>query len=159
MLRHFSLAALAACVVTRAEAAQSTFTLNPSITITATCVVTAGSLSFGSMPNVASTVNASGAFSLTCTPSVHYNIGLDAGQNGASVTTRRMRVGATALYLDYSLFLDSARSTNWALASPNVVSGNGSGLSQTYTVYGALPAQATAGNGAYTDTVQIIVNY
>ena len=123
-------------------------------------MVADGTVSFGSPANLAAPVLDTGSFSLTCTLSVHYNIGLGTGQNSASVTTRRMQIGTgPSLYLTYSLFLDSGRTTNWGLTSPNVVTGNGNGNPQNFSVYGKLDAQTTSGAGAYSDTVQIVVSY
>jgi spore coat protein U-like protein len=159
MLRHSVLSALAACAPLAASAGQATFTLSPSVTITGTCSVTNGSLSFGSMGNISTAVNATGTFDVSCTPSVHYNVGLGTGQNSASVTTRRMRLGATSSYLSYALYLDSARATNWGLSSPNVLTANGSNSARTFTVYGTLAAQTAPAAGSYSDTVQIVVSY
>ena len=78
---------------------------------------------------------------------------MDAGNfSGATTTTRRM-TGPSAAGLNYSLFSDSGRTTNWGNATGSWVSGTGA--AQVLTVYGRIPANQTALIGSYTDTVTV----
>jgi len=43
--------------------------------------------------------------------------------------------------------------------STDTVAATGNGASQSYTVYGRVPAQTTPAPGTYTDTVTVTVTY
>jgi spore coat protein U-like protein len=68
---------------------------------------------------------------------------------GGTETTRRM-TGPGGAELNYQLFLDSARTTNWGNTTNNELTGNGN---TNITVYGQIPSGQTAVPGTYTDTV------
>ena len=40
-----------------------------------------------------------------------------------------------------------------------IVGATGSGVSQSFTVYGRVPAQSTPAAGSYTDTIKVTVTY
>lgn len=146
-----------------ALAATAQADLGVSITIQAACTVTGGSVGFGTVGLLDTAVPATGTFSVKCTNSTGYTIGLDAGLTpGATVTTRQMRKGtaAGAPVVNYSLAMDSATGANWGNTSGAWKSGvSGTGLAQTYTVYGNVPVQTTPEPGTYNDTVKITVTY
>ncbi|MFX5809037.1 spore coat protein U domain-containing protein, partial [Acinetobacter baumannii] len=55
---------------------------------------------------------------------------------------------------------DSARSNNWgSTIGTDTVTGTGSGLTQTLTVYGQIAAAQTPLAGAYSDTVTVTLTY
>lgn len=147
--------------------AQSPQTANLTVTasVSANCRLTAGALPFGAydpvVTNAATDLNGSGTFTVACTrnaPGVW--IGLGNGLN--YTTTRRMRIGATAEYLDYALYQDAAFTTPWLNVIPP-----GGGVSYspasrapfTMTVYGRVPGAQDVAVGSYTDTVVISVNF
>src|SRR5262249_25674770 len=87
------------------------------------------------------------------------NIGLDAGLGtGATVAVRKMSNGANTI--NYSLYSDSGRTTVWGnTIGTNTVAATGNGASQSYTVYGRVPAQTTPAAAAYTYTITVTVTY
>ena len=69
-----------------------------------------------------------------------------------------MKSGANTI--PYAIYSDAPLSTNWGnTIGTDTVSGTGSGILQVFTVYGKIPAGATAPAGAYTDTVTVTVTY
>jgi spore coat protein U-like protein len=88
-----------------------------------------------------------------CSSGSAYNMGLNAGTaTGATVTSRQMTNGAAKI--NYSLYSNAARTTNWG----NTV-GTGTSASQSHTVYGSVSAQTTPAPGNYTDTIIVTVTY
>jgi spore coat protein U-like protein len=90
-----------------------------------------------------------------CTSTTPYSVGLDSGTN-ASEGQRRMRLGATANYLNYGLYTDMARSHAWATTTSTTSCtsgtstcylGTGSGSNQSVTVYGRVPTQTAPSSG------------
>jgi spore coat protein U-like protein len=72
-----------------------------------------------------------------------------------------MKGGATNTdFVNYSLFRDAARTSNWGnTVGTDTLAGSASGSTDTLTVYGRIPVQATGSAGAYTDTVNVTVTY
>jgi spore coat protein U-like protein len=162
-MRYF-LAALTAAFLSfawrGAEAATATGSFNVQVTIAATCVVTsATNLNFGTQGVLAANVDQTNTITVTCTNTTPYNIGLDKGLNGSSVTTRQMKSGGGAL-INYALYSDSGRTTNWGnTVGTDTVAATGNGSGQAYTVYGRVPPQTTPAPAVYTDTITITVTY
>ena len=101
----------------------------------------------------------------------HYEIPMvvDRMDNGANVSgsQRRMKNGTTN-FLNYNLYVDSARTNAWTTATSNAACaapsscflGTGSGSSQSVNIYGRVPSTGTAPpTGTYTDTVTMTVTY
>ncbi|WP_323050161.1 spore coat U domain-containing protein [Caballeronia mineralivorans] len=87
-----------------------------SVSVTATvvsnCALSTANLNFGSMSTLASNADTTGSITITCTNTIPYNIGLNAGTGtGATVAARKMTKGAATIV--YSLYKDSARSSVW----------------------------------------------
>jgi spore coat protein U-like protein len=143
-----------------AKAATATGSFNVQVTIAATCVVTsATNLNFGTQGVLAANVDQTNTITVTCTNTTPYNIGLDKGLNGSSVTTRQMKSGGGAL-INYALYSDSGRTTNWGnTVGTDTVAATGNGAGQAYTVYGRVPPQTTPAPAVYTDTITITVTY
>jgi spore coat protein U-like protein len=145
-------------LATAAQAAGNTF--NVTATVLQTCSVSVNDLNFGSI-NVVQNQDwdSTTTISLTCGSGLNYNVGLDAGLNGGTVTTREMMNNGVPL--DYALYQDTNRTTNWGnSAGVDTVSSQGTGSQQTLTVYGRVPnGQTTVGAGTYSDTVTVYVYY
>jgi spore coat protein U-like protein len=143
---------------TSAFATVVTTTFNVTATVPATCVVSATALGFGSYTGVVATAQTN--VLVTCTNTTGYTVGLNAGlTTSATVTTRQMGITQPAGGLNYSLFSDSGRTTNWGNTTGSWVSGTGSGAQQTLTVYGQVPAGQYVTPGSYTDTITATVTY
>jgi spore coat protein U-like protein len=143
-----------------ADAATATTTFAVQLTITSSCVInSASTLNFGSQGVLTAAVNQTSTIQVQCTNTSPYNIGLNAGTaTGATVTTRKMTNGAATV--SYSLYSNAGMTTNWGnTVGTDTVSGTGNGASQSYTVYGQIPAQTTPAAGAYSDTITVTVTY
>ena len=140
--------------------ATTTTTFTVQMTITASCtIVSASTLNFGSNGVLTANVDQTSTLQVQCTNTTPYNIGFDAGAaTGATVTTRKMTSGGATI--GYSLYSNSGRTTNWGnTVGTDTVSATGSGASQSYTVYGRVPPQATPAPATYTDTITVTVTY
>jgi spore coat protein U-like protein len=97
-----------------AEAATVTGTFNVQVVIAATCVLNSSTnLNFGTQGVLAAPINNQSTITVTCTNTTPYNIGLDKGLNGGSVTTREMKGVVSAALINYSLFRDAPMTLNW----------------------------------------------
>jgi len=146
--------------VNTASAATATSNFTVQVTIAASCTInSASTLDFGSQGVLTANVDQTSTLNIQCTNSTPYTIGLNAGTgSGATVATRKMTSGGNTV--NYSLYSDSARNTVWGdSVGTNTVAALGNGASQTYTVYGRVPAQTTPAPGIYTDTVTVTVAY
>jgi spore coat protein U-like protein len=143
-----------------AEAATATGSFTVQVTIAATCVVTSASnLDFGTQGVLVANVDQTSTINVTCTNTTPYNIGLDKGVNGASVTTRQMKSAGPAL-INYSLFSDAGRTVNWGnTVGTDTVAATGTGSAQPFTVFGRIPPQVSPLPALYTDTITVTVTF
>jgi spore coat protein U-like protein len=142
---------------TPAAATTATTTFAVSATVQATCSVTATAMAFGTYSSTAAS-NSSSTVSVSCTNTTPYTIGLDAGLTaGATVTTRQMKNGSALL--NYALYSDSGRTTNWGNSTGSWVSGTGNGAAQALTVYGQVATGQYVTPGSYSDTITATVTY
>ena len=162
MKRHTRYGLLAlALVPCLAQAATATTTFPVTTTVLTACTVTALPLSFTSYnPTLGSDTDSTTTMAVLCTAGTPYTVALDKGVNGASVSTRKMILTAGSDLLPYQLFTDTGRTGNWGTTiGTDTVAGSATGILQTLTVYGRIPAGASVPAGAYTDTVTISINY
>ena len=123
----------------------------------ATCSVSAATLSFGST----GVLSADGTTSLTmtCSASTPYTIGLDGGNAGASDPAQRKMSNGGA-QITYGLYQNAARSQPWGNnTGTNTVAGTGTGSGQALSVYGRVPAQTTPAPGTYSDSIIATLTY
>jgi len=137
-----------------AMAATTGTSFTVSATVVASCSVSATNLAFGSYTG-SSNLDQTSTVSVTCTNGTDYSVALNDGAN-ASGSTRRMLSGGSN-YLSYEMYSDAGRSTVWNAATP--VTGTGSGVAQSLTVYGRVPSGQNVPAGSYSDTVQVTVTY
>ena len=135
-----------------------------SLTITASCTVSANALAFGSTGLLSTAVTGSTTLSVTCSNSTPYNIGLNAGGVTSSTTTTRLMAGTTTgnttSTVSFKLMQDSALSTNWGnTQGTDTVAGTGTGSAQSLTVYGQVPTQTTPTPDTYNATVTATVYF
>lgn len=144
-----------------AQAASVTTTFSVSTTISGVCVVSTAStgLSFGAYDPTSSTDTlGSTTFKVQCSLGLGYSVGLSPGISGLE-GARTMGSGINRL--NYNLYSDSGRTTNWG-ATTGALAGTGAGLAteQTITVYGKIPKnQNTAPTGSYSDSITATVTY
>jgi spore coat protein U-like protein len=140
-----------------AFAATSTGSMGVTATVQATCSLTAAPLSFGSYNG--SQLDASSAFSVSCTNATPYTIALDVGAGtGATIGNRKMTgPGAT---LNYTLYQDSAHAAVWGQTiGTDTIANAGNGGAQTLNVYGRIPANQLTSPGSYADTITATIAY
>ena len=148
------------CLPAPVLAATATASFTVTATVVASCTLNGGiPLAFGTYtPGVAK--DATTTFTATCTTGTPYALDLSAGSgSGASFATRRMTSGADTL--DYGLYTDAGRTTVWGdgTGGSNTVGSTGTGVTQTFTVYGRIPAAAAATVGTYLDTITVTATY
>jgi spore coat protein U-like protein len=147
-------------VANTARAQTSTSTFSVTATVLASCSVVGGvPLAFGVVtPGVQR--DGSVLISAVCTVGTPYTLALDAGTGtGATVASRRMTSGGDTL--TYTLYQDASRTTLWGdgTAGTSTRSSTGTGLAQSFTVYGRVPSSAAAAVGSYSDTITVTATY
>ncbi|KRB08116.1 spore coat U domain-containing protein [Lysobacter sp. Root690] len=158
------IAVLALAGVGPASAANDTTQFNVTITITSVCdihTVAPTNVNFGSVASTATNVDQQGQLTINCTPGTAYTIGLDNGQNGTDVNSRKMASGANLV--PYQLYRAAARGAadvwgSTAGVGGNVLAGSGTGAAVNVPVYGRTPS-ANFPTGTYNDVVTATVTY
>jgi spore coat protein U-like protein len=143
-----------------ASAATATATFSVSATVVKACVISATPLSFGTYdPTTASPVDGTTTVTVTCTNGTSYNVGLNAGTSaGATVTSRKMTQGSNTL--NYALYQDAARTTNWGnTVGTDTVSGTASVSPANLTIYGRVAPAQNVPVGTFSDTITATVTY
>lgn len=132
-----------------------------SATVVSTCRVTATDLDFGTQTLLSNDVDATSTVSVTCTSGLSYALSLNEGTgSGGTTTTRLMTHTISTETVPYQMYSDAARTQNWGNSATDDVEGTGTGSAVGHTVYGRIPAQATAPDaGSYIDTVTVTVTY
>ena len=138
-----------------------TTTFQAKIIITAQCLINSASiLDFGTSGVLAANIDQTSTVSVTCTNTTPYNVGLNAGANGVSVSTRKLKNATTSELIAYSIFSDTGRTVNWGnTVGTDTIAGTGNGAAQSLTLYGRVTPQTTPTPGTYTDTVTVTVTY
>lgn len=145
-------------------AGTATGSLTVNATVNNSCIVSAGTLSFGAYDPINANAGApllqSGTFQIQCTNGLTATILLGQGLNAGNGSTdsapiRNMTNGTSNL--NYQLYTTAGRSTVWdnAVGFSQLTTGQ----TQTLTVYGTIPAGQNVTSGSYSDTVVITVNY
>ncbi|MCI0747358.1 MAG: spore coat U domain-containing protein [Verrucomicrobia subdivision 3 bacterium] len=144
----------------KAEAATTTANFQSQITIVADCQIpSTNTLNFGSNGALTANVDATTTFSVQCTNTTPYDIGLNQGTTAGGTTATRLMTSGSAT-VSYQMFSDAARTVNWGnTVGTDTVAGTGNGAAQSYTIFGRVPAQTTPASGLYTDTVTITVTF
>ena len=151
-----------AALGTNADAATATANMSISFTISAQCtVVSASTMAFPNTGLLNANVDQTSTITVLCTNGTTYDVGLDKGVNGASVTTRQMiGTGGTPDLVDYTLYRDASRTQNFGqTVGTDTAPGTGDGTNKITTVYGRVPIQSSKKPDSYTDTVAITVTY
>jgi spore coat protein U domain-containing protein, fimbrial subunit CupE1/2/3/6 len=161
--RLFRLAAVmgCACAASSIRAATSTTSFQVQLTIVASCSVAApATLDFGSTGSLAAVAPATTTINVTCTPTTAYDIGLNKGLYGSSVSDRKMQGAVNAAQITYKLTQDVAGLVNWGeTIASDTVTGVGTGLAVGHVVYSSVPAQATPVPDVYSDTITVTITY
>jgi spore coat protein U-like protein len=150
-----ALAALSASTVGPVMASTATSNFDVTIQVMATCSISASDMAFGSITTgTTSNTDATSSLTVNCSSGTPYTIALGNGNHYSG--GRRMKSGDANI--NYFLYSDSARSSQWN--STLVKTGTGSGGDQSLEVFGRIPAgQSVPFVGAYSDTVIATVTY
>lgn len=132
---------------------------NVNANVAKACNIAASSLNFGVYAGAL--LNSTSTISITCTTKTTYDVGLDAGISSGATVTNRSMTGPNSYLLGYNLFRDSNYTLNWGnTAGSDTVSGTGTGIVQSLTVYGQVPAGQTGQPpGNYSDTITATITY
>lgn len=153
--RRIAIVSTLALASTTALAASGTASFDVGIQVLSSCSISASNMTFSSI-STGTTSNSDATSSLTvnCSNGTPYTIALGNGNNYSG--GRRMTNGTTNI--NYYLYADSSRSTQWNTTSLQSATGNGS--DQNFTVYGRVPSgQSVPYAGAYSDTVIATITY
>jgi len=160
------------CVAVAASA--QTANMAVSASIAGSCSVIANPLAFSVYDPLSPTaLNGQSSVVITCSTGAGASLAMGIGANstgtGASAQ-RRMRIGTTANYVNYSVFQPSS-STESAACAFTTPWGNGtaggavlaigtagSPTPRTYNVCGQIPAGQSSAIGTYADTVVVTAN-
>ena len=133
--------------------------------VAASCATSISDLAFGAY-DPGSLKSGSTTLVVTCTNGTVYRVGADKGVNGASVTTRKMKLTTGADLLAYSLTIGTNGGThvgsNWGndtTAGTDTVDGTGTGAAVNVTIDGSVAAAQYVAPGSYADTVTVTVWY
>lgn len=161
------LAPLPAGLVARKEAhaGNASANLDVSARVSKNCLISAASLVFADYDpigaNATTPLQATATIQVTCTKEAQTIIDLDQGLNPAagstSILPRRQMLSGSAMLL-YDIFQD-AGGTVWGQGAPASRAYLGSGLTDSLTVYGQLPAGQNVPAGDYGDTITATVNF
>ena len=123
--------------------------------------VTATAMTFPTYtPDDATASAAQSTITVACTKNSLVSISLHKGTTDASTSARKMK-NANGSTLDYGLYSDSSRTTNWDDTGGKVsFNGLGLGTPVSKTVYGKIPvSQLDTEPGSYSDTITVTVGY
>lgn len=135
----------------------ATRTFNVVAVVQAACLISATSMAFGSYSGDA--VDATSRLLVTCTKSTPYYVSLGSGLHPGSGGFPNAGNAAGDL-LGYGLFQDAARMTRWGpTLHVDGLGGTGSGVTQSLSVYGRIPAGQSPPPGDYSDLVIATVIY
>jgi len=135
----------------------TTFQFGVNATALSTCAVSTTPLNFGTYSGALT--HATSTVTATCSNSTTYNIGLNAGLGGTTVTSRKMTSPASAK-LNYAIFRNSTWTQNWGITiGTDTVGGTGNGTAQAVTAYGQMAAGQSGNPATYSDTITATITY
>lgn len=159
----FALAFASLASITQAEATTVTTTFNVTANVQVSCQISATDLAFGTYIKAGGTaLTGQSNLLVNCTNGAAWDISLNKGLHGASVTARKMENNTlTGAFMNYQLFSDPAHTSIWGeTAGTDTVEGTGTGVIQDVGVYGSIPAnQTTVQAGGYSDTITATLTF
>ncbi len=97
-------------------------------------------------------------FVVQCTLGTVYNVRLNPGLHGPDVNHRALSDGTHLL--TYTAYRDSGHTLHWGQTDGvDTLDSTGTGVTQTFAVYGLIPAGQVVPPGTYTDTLTLTVNF
>ena len=144
-------------------AATDTSTMTVSTTVLMSCNISAGAMTFASYdPTLAADSDAEATIESTCTSggAAIITMGQGDGEHGDSSDAspeRQMTAGSEKL--EYEVYSDSSRATEWGNTSATGVSVTGTGSAQSLTAYGRIAGLQQVSAASFTDSVTVTVTY
>jgi spore coat protein U-like protein len=121
----------------------------------AACSVSVPTVNFGTYTGALLTPGAT-PMTVTCPLATVYTVALNAGVGAGATTTTRKMTGPGSATLNYQMFQNSSRITNWGNTLDTEL-GTGTGNAQTLQIYPQAAAGQTVVPGTYTDTITVTV--
>ncbi|KVG36948.1 spore coat protein U domain-containing protein [Burkholderia ubonensis] len=142
------------------QASAGTFSYAANATVVNDCFISATNVAFPAAGVLASPLTATGSISAQCTNGDAYQIALNAGGSG-NVAARTMQRSGGGGAVGYQLYQDAGHTTPWGdgTGGTSMATGTGSGLAQSVTIYGRVPAQTTPAPGNYSDTITATISF
>ena len=161
------IAAGAAGLSATSYAATDTATMAVTTSVSMSCTITAGAMTFVSYnPTAAADNDATATITSTCTTGGAAVITMGEGgraQGGSTATIplRAMFNGSegTPENLLYHLYSDSAGGTVWGNTAETGKAITADGTAQAFTAYGRIPKNQTVGAGSFSDSVTVTLTY
>jgi spore coat protein U-like protein len=147
-------------LVLRTQAGAGTYSGSFSVLASVANTCSVGANAFNAPYNPTSPVPLTGTSIITvqCTLGDVFHVQLNQGLYGVNVTHRVLSDGIQTL--SYFLYRDPAMTLNWGQTNGvDTVDSTGTGLAQSFTIYGMTPALQNVSPGVYTDTVQVTVSF
>jgi spore coat protein U-like protein len=147
---------------TSAFALTASDTVPVTATVIDSCTVNSTALTFGNYNGiVGSALDSVGTVTAVCTMGTAFSVALDAGTGSGAAMTARLLTGPGGATLAYSIFCDAPRTQVWGDGSggTDVATGTGTGVAQSFTMYGRVPSLQTSTVGSYTDSVTVTLTY
>jgi spore coat protein U-like protein len=110
------------------------------------CTLSITALNYGTYTGAL--LNGTATGKVTCAGA--WDIPLNAGTGAGATEMARKMTGPGGATLNYQLFVDAARTTNWGNTTGNELTGTGNA---NITVYGQIAARQFVAPGTYTDTI------
>ena len=150
------------CVATLAPvpatAAAASATFNVTATVQATCLVSVGTLAFGTYSGAQ--IDSTATITVTCTDLTNYYVNIQTTGGFVGPCWSGGMTGPGAAKLTYYIYREPARTSCWGNTNGyDGVAGTGNGSPQPVTAYGRLPAGQYGTPGAYSDTAIVTVAY
>ena len=165
--RGLTVAGLIAACLALAPAASRAGTATTTFAVTATvptsCTISSTPMSFGNYSSGSATVvTSTSTLSANCALLTSYTISLSKGAASSfSPRTMTMSSGGTTYMLDYNLYTTVTDTNIWGdgTSGTSTVSGVGTGLTQSITVYGSIPAGQSVAVGSYSDSIVATITF
>jgi spore coat protein U-like protein len=133
-----------------AQAQTATTTFQVTANVLDACTVAATNLAFGDYSaSLGAPVDSTSTITVTCSNGLAYDVSV-----GASANARTMARTLGGGSLNYGMFNEAGRTTAFV-----VPTATGSGIGQSYTVFGRIPGGQFVPTGNYADTVNVTVTY
>jgi len=147
--------ALAGMLAGDAFAAQAQDQFQVQAQVNANCLVTANNLTFSTPYDGVTDNDSTTTVDVKCTKNTAYTVQANAGATTGSTLLARLMNFSTD-YMQYNLYTDLGHTTIWGDTTDGTVvfsgTGAGMGTTQSYTVYGRIPAGQNLMPGTYTET-------